>query len=182
MLRNMQDALQEQAPPDADRLAKKLQTAEQELEQLMQDQERLQKKAQDAGRIAAPKQRQQELERLAREQERLQERARELAQRLMRQRGEQAAGELRRAARAMDQAREQLDTGSLAEDKQDEDDKGGCGQRRAELFTAHSLLLRGTALSGTRAASAGRDRRMRTRPPVRNKTMPKRSQSDILVK
>jgi hypothetical protein len=120
MLRHMQDALQEQAAPDADRLAKKLRAAEQELEQLIQDQERLQKQAQDAGRIADPGQRKQELERLAREQERLQERARELAQRLTRQRGEQAARELRRASRAMDQVREQLEQGDPAEDKQDD--------------------------------------------------------------
>src|SRR5262245_36890094 len=70
MLKSMQDALQERADPEGDRLAKmkKLQAAEQELEQLVEDQERLQKKAQEAHQIADPAQRKQELEHLAREQ------------------------------------------------------------------------------------------------------------------
>jgi hypothetical protein len=122
MLRSMQDALQEQADPEGDRLAKKqkLQAAEQELEDLIQDQERLQKRAQDAGAIADPTQRKQELERLACEQEQLQARARELAQRLSRLNGESAGRDLRRAGRAMAQARDQLDQGDPAEDKQDD--------------------------------------------------------------
>jgi hypothetical protein len=120
MLRNMQSALEEQATQDADRLAKKLRESERELDDLIEDQERLQKQAQEAGQIADPGQREQELKRLAREQERLQERARELAQRLTRQRGEQAGRDLRGAARAMDQARDQLDQGEPATDKQDD--------------------------------------------------------------
>ncbi len=122
MLQNMQNALQEQADSDADRLAKKqkLEAAEKELDELARDQELLQKRAQEAGRIADPAQRKQELERLAREQERLQDRAHDLAQRLSRLRGEQAGRELRRAGRAMDQAREQLEQGDPAEEKQDD--------------------------------------------------------------
>jgi hypothetical protein len=123
MLESMQNALQERADPDGDRLAKtrQLQAAEKELDDLIQDQERLQKKAQEAGQIADPARRKQELERLAREQERLEERARELAQRLSRQRGEQAGQELRRAGRAMEQARDQLEQGDpAAADKQDD--------------------------------------------------------------
>jgi hypothetical protein len=120
MLRNMQQSLQEQPSADADRLAKKLEAAERELNELIQDQERLQRRTEEAGQITDPGRRQQELQRLAREQERLQERARELAQRLTRQRGEPAGRDLRGAARAMDQARDQLDQGSPAEDKQDD--------------------------------------------------------------
>lgn len=122
MLKAMQDALQEKAEPAGDRLAKKkkLDAADRELEQLVGEQERLQKAAQDAGQIADPAERKQELERLAREQEQLQQRARDLAQRLTRLRGEQAAQELRSAARAMEQARDALEQGEPAGDKQED--------------------------------------------------------------
>ena len=122
MLKAMQDTLQEKMGPDGDRLAKKqkLESAEHDLDALIRDQEQLQQRVDEAGRIAEPGQRKQALERLAREQEQVQERARELAQRLTRQRGEQAGQELRRAARAMDQARDALDQGDAGADKQDD--------------------------------------------------------------
>jgi hypothetical protein len=122
MLKAVQDALQEKAEPDGDRLAKKkkLEAAERELDDLIRDQERLQKRANDASRIADATERKQELDRLAREQERLQQRSRELAQRLTRLRGEQAASDLRRAARTMDQVREALDQGQSAAEKQED--------------------------------------------------------------
>jgi hypothetical protein len=122
MLKAMQDALQEKMGPDGDKLAKtkKLEAAEHDLDALIRDQERIQRQAEDAGRIADPGERKQALERLAREQEQVQERARELAQRLTRLRGEQAGQDLRRAARAMDQARDAMDQGDAAPEKQDD--------------------------------------------------------------
>jgi hypothetical protein len=122
MLKAMQDALQEKSTPDGDRLAKKqkLDAAERDLDALIHDQEQIQQRVEEAGRIADPAERKQELQRLAREQEKVQERARELAQRLTRLRGEQAGQDLRRAARAMDQARDAMDQGDPAGDKQDD--------------------------------------------------------------
>jgi hypothetical protein len=122
MLKAMQEKLQEQDRPEGDRLAKKqkLDAADRDLGKLIDDQERLQKRAEDAGRIADPQQRKQELDRLSREQEQLQQRARDLAQRLTRLRGEQAGQELRRAARAMEQARDQMDQGEPPAGKQED--------------------------------------------------------------
>jgi hypothetical protein len=123
MLKAMQDALQEKSTPDGDRLAKKqkLVAAENELEQLIRSQERLQQRADEAAQIADPNRRKQELERLAREEEQLQQRARDLAQRLTRLGGERAGQELRRAARAMDQARDAMDQGDPAAGDKQED-------------------------------------------------------------
>ena len=60
MLKSMQEALREKANPDGDRLAKKqqLNAAEHDLEALIGDQERLQRAADEAGRIADPARRQ----------------------------------------------------------------------------------------------------------------------------
>jgi hypothetical protein len=119
MLKAMQEALQEKAGPDGDRLAKKqkIEAAERDLDQLVRDQEQLQQRADEAAQIVDPKQKKQELERLAREERQLQHRAQELAQRLTRLRGDQAGQELRRAARAMDQAQDAMDQGEQPGEK-----------------------------------------------------------------
>ena len=83
-------------------------------------QERLQDRTDEAGRIADPEQRKQALEKLAREQDQLQKQARDLAQRLTRLRGERAGQELRRAARAMGQARDDLEQGEPPAGNQDD--------------------------------------------------------------
>src|SRR5207237_848108 len=108
--------------PEGDRLTRKqkLDAAERDLDDLVRDQEQLQKRAKDAGQLADAGERRQELERLAREQEQLQQRVRDVAQRLTRLRGDSAGEELRRAARAMDQARDLMDRGEPAGDKQDD--------------------------------------------------------------
>jgi hypothetical protein len=122
MLKSMQDKLEEKGGPDGDRLAKKkkLDAAERDLEKLIGEQEQLQKRADEAAKIADPAERKHELEKLSREQEQLQQEARDLAQRLTRLRGEQAGQELRRASRAMDQARDAMEQGQPAGEKQDD--------------------------------------------------------------
>jgi hypothetical protein len=119
-LRRVQDALAEAPERDADRLAKRLKQAEQEVNDVADEQERLQKRATDARAMSDPVERQDVLEKLAREQEQLRERADDLAQRLSRMRQESAAQNLRRATRAMDQAREQIEQSQPAEGKQEE--------------------------------------------------------------
>jgi hypothetical protein len=101
-------------------LTRKLKDADKELNELIDKQERLQKKVEDAQAIKDPAQRAEMLEKLSREQEKLEAEARDLAQRLSRNQAEPAAEELRRAAREMAQAREQLDNGEARPEKMDD--------------------------------------------------------------
>ncbi len=94
---------------DNDLLQKKRKNLDAKLEQLIGEQELLQKKIDDAKKIADPGKRAEALKNLAAEQERLERVAQELAQQLSRAGAEESAQQLRRAARQMDQARQQLE-------------------------------------------------------------------------
>ena len=111
-LEKMLNALEEQKADDADRLTKRLKDADKQLDELIEKQELLQKKAETAETIQDPEQRRAELEKLGREQEKLEREARDLAQRLTRNQGERAADELKRAAREMTQAASRWRTGT----------------------------------------------------------------------
>lgn len=119
-LRDIQSALMEATDPNVDRLAKRLKEAEDAVEQLLEEQERLQKRSTEARAIGDEPQRRTALAELADEQDRLRERADDLAQRLTRWNQESSARELRRAARAMRQARDQIEHGDPADDHQDD--------------------------------------------------------------
>jgi hypothetical protein len=119
-LQRMIDALNEGAQEDGDRLAKKMRAAAERLNGLTEEQERLQKKVEAAKAIADPQERRDELKKLAREQERLERQARELAQQLSGARTDEAAQQLRRAARAMEDARDQLEQGEPGDAAQDQ--------------------------------------------------------------
>src|SRR5262245_19352648 len=119
-LEKLLNSLEEQSAADADRLSKKLNDADRELEDLIDRQEKLQKKVEEAEGLKDPAQRRAVLEKLARDQEKLEADARDLAQRLTRDQGEQAAQELRRAAREMGQARERLENGDPAGERMDD--------------------------------------------------------------
>lgn len=119
-LENVQAALAEMADQDVDRLAKRLKDAEDAVEKLLDQQERLQKQSADARSIGNGAERGQALQRLAQKQNQLREQADELAQRLMRWNQDSAARDVRRAARAMEQAREQLENGDSPDDRQDD--------------------------------------------------------------
>lgn len=122
MLKEMQGALQESGQLTDDLLAKKraLDRNSSELEQLLRDQEQLQKQVQDAAKTPDSIQRQERLHQLAKEQRGIEERARDLAQRLSREQDDLAAQQLRRATRQMAEASERMDRGESATDKQDE--------------------------------------------------------------
>lgn len=122
MLKQMQASLQETGQSKDDLLAKKrtLDRDSSELEQLLRDQEQLQKQVQETANLTDPSQRKERLLELAKEQSRIEERARELAQRLSREQSDLAAQQLRRAARQMAEASERMDRGDSAADKQDD--------------------------------------------------------------
>jgi hypothetical protein len=119
-LERMLASLEEQQAEDADRMTKKLKEAGAQLDELIEQQERLQKKVEAAEAIRDPEERKAELQKLSREQEKLEAEARDLAQRLTRNQGERAAEELRRAARDMAQAREQIENGDPPGEKLDD--------------------------------------------------------------
>jgi hypothetical protein len=116
-LERMLNALEEQKADDADRLTKRLKDADKQLDDLIEKQERLQKKVREVEQIRDPEQRRAEMEKLSRDQEKLEREARDLAQKLTRNQGEKAADELQRAAREMARAREQMETGDQAGEK-----------------------------------------------------------------
>jgi hypothetical protein len=119
-LQQMLDRLEERRSDDLDRLAKKLREAENRLDDLVDQQERLQKKAREAQSIGDAKQQQEALERLAREQEQIQEQTRELLEELSRLRADGAAQALSRASRSMEDARQRMERGAPSDDAQDE--------------------------------------------------------------
>lgn len=119
-LQRLLDRLEERRSDDLDRLAKKLREAEDRLDDLVDQQERLQKKTQEAQQLANPEARQAELERLAREQEQLREEARDLLEELSRLRADSAAQALNRAARSMEDSRRRLERGASADESQED--------------------------------------------------------------
>ena len=79
-LEKMLNALEEQKADDNDRLTRKLKDADKQLDELIDKQERLQKKAEAAEQIQDGRKKAAELEKLAREQDKLAAEARDLAQ------------------------------------------------------------------------------------------------------
>jgi hypothetical protein len=114
------NALRERREDELDRLIKKLRQAEEELADLSERQDRLQKKVQEAEQIADARQRAETLKRLAREQEQLQEQTQELVRELSRLRAEGAAQALGEAGGRMQQASRQLSQGADAGEQQEE--------------------------------------------------------------
>lgn len=119
-LEAMRDALRGQSEEDAERLAKHRKAADDAVERLTCDQEKLQDRTLAAEQHADQLSRRQELKELAAVQEQLAERARELSQELRRQGQSDAARELARAARDMDKSRDQLQRGESAAGMQDD--------------------------------------------------------------
>lgn len=103
-----------------DLLQKKRKQLDPKLEQLITEQELLQKKIDEAKKIADPDKRAEALKALAAEQERLERQAQELARQLARAGADESAQQLRRAARQMEQARQQLEQGMAPDFNQEE--------------------------------------------------------------
>jgi len=119
----LQDLLQRLDEPrgeEPDRLRKKTKNAKGKINELIERQESLQKKVEQAQGIADPMARAAELKRLAQEQQRLEKLTRDAAKELADTNAEQSAQSLRRAERLMEEAREQLEQGQRAEMTQDD--------------------------------------------------------------
>ncbi|MBI3410953.1 MAG: hypothetical protein HY040_21675 [Planctomycetes bacterium] len=122
-LQRMLGALDSKKEDDIDRLTKKRKNAaqaEEAVEKLAKDQERLQKKAKEANKIADPKERERELKRLAEEQEKLKEEAQNNARELARLQEDKASQDLDRAAQQMEEAAQKLKDGVNPEENQKE--------------------------------------------------------------
>jgi len=112
--------LDDRREAELDRLAKKLKDAEKKLDELTDEQERLQKKAKETGQIADPVQREEALKRLAREQQQLEQKAQDLVKQLSRLRAERASQSLGKAGGEMGQAGQQLQRGQKPEEQQED--------------------------------------------------------------
>jgi hypothetical protein len=112
--------LEDRRSAELDRLAKKLREKQDQLEQLAQEQEKLQKKMREARAIQDAKQREEELKKLARRQKELKEQAEDLARQLSRMRQERAGQAASQAAGQMEQALKQLERGQDADEEQEE--------------------------------------------------------------
>jgi hypothetical protein len=112
--------LEDRREQELDRLAKKLREKEKELEEIAQEQERLQKKARDIDKIKDPKKREEELRSLARQQRELKKKAEELAKQLSRMRQQRAGQALGRAVEQMERAGQQMEGGKNPDDDQEE--------------------------------------------------------------
>jgi hypothetical protein len=112
----VQDLADKRQPADVEeRLQRRTKEAEAKLDQLIDEQERLQKKIDAADKIGDPQKRADELRKLSREQEKLREQAQDLVKQLTRAGNDAAAQELRRAARQMEETGKQLERGQAPE-------------------------------------------------------------------
>jgi hypothetical protein len=110
--------LEDRREAELDRLSKKIREAEKKVEQLLDEQEKLQRKIREAGKITDPKKRLEELDRLARRQKELQKKTEEVMRQLSRVGGERAKQSLGRAGEEMEQASRQLSRGERDDEKQ----------------------------------------------------------------
>jgi hypothetical protein len=119
-MKKLVEKLEDRREAELDRLAKKLREKQDQLEDLAQQQEKLQKEVQQARQIADPKAREEALKKLARRQKELKEQAEELARQLSRMRQEHAGQAASQAAGQMEQALKQLERGQDPDEEQDE--------------------------------------------------------------
>ena len=118
-LAKLADALGEKPPEGADELEKKKSGAD-AIDQLAAEQDELRKKTKAAAMIPDEKHRAEELAKLAREQDRLKKKTEDAAEKLTRDRQQDAADKLRAAAEQMEAAAKDLAAGKPPEEKQDD--------------------------------------------------------------
>ncbi len=115
VLKNMEDRRE----AEMERLTRKLRKDQQELENLTDEQERLQKKIKEAEQIGDPGKREEALKALHRQQQELQKKAEELLKRLSRDRAGRAGQALAKAGEQMEEAAKQLSGGQPADEQQE---------------------------------------------------------------
>jgi len=119
-LEKMIGALEEKREAEVERLAKKQRNAQKELEDLMDRQERLQKKVKEALNNPNVQERQEALQKLAQEQRDLEEEVAKKARELARLQANRAGNDLAKAAQRMDKAANQLDRGEDPDEAQED--------------------------------------------------------------
>lgn len=119
-LEKLQRQLRDSREARLDRLSRKTREAEARVEALLDEQEKLQRKIREAGKLADPAERDRELQRLARRQRELQQQAGELAQQLSRLGNERGRQSLQEAADEMGEAHKQLSRGQRDDLKQED--------------------------------------------------------------
>jgi hypothetical protein len=119
-LEKMVKTLKDRREAELDRLVKRMREAEKQLDELIDEQERLQKKVQEAQKLEDPKEREEALKRLAKQQAELQQKAQDLMKQLSRLRAERASGALGKAGGEMEQAGGELSRGRQGNDKQED--------------------------------------------------------------
>jgi hypothetical protein len=112
--------MEDRREAELDRAIKKMKEAEEKLDELARDQERLQKKVKEANKIEDPKKREEELQRLAREQKQLEEKTRQTAKELSRLQAQRASESLGQAAKQMEEAVRRLERGEPPVEQQEE--------------------------------------------------------------
>jgi DNA repair exonuclease SbcCD ATPase subunit len=112
--------LEDKREAELDRLIKKLRKAEEEVARLAEEQERLRKELQEAGKIGDAAKREEELKRLAREQQRLKKKTEEVVKQLSRLQSERARQALAQANEEMGESQQQLSRGERDNDKQED--------------------------------------------------------------
>jgi hypothetical protein len=116
-LQKLIKTLEDRGEDELNRLAKKQREAEKELAELLDEQERLQKKIKEADQIPDKERRQEALKGLAREQEQLRKKAKNLLEKLSRLRAERAGEALAKSEEAMKLTRDKLEKGEMPEDE-----------------------------------------------------------------
>jgi hypothetical protein len=119
-LDKMIEALEERREAEVERLAKKQRQAQKELAELMDRQERLQKRARDAMNLPDGEQRKEALQKLAEEQRKLEDEVAKKARELARLQASKAGQSLAKAGQKMDKAAKQMDRDEDPEEAQQE--------------------------------------------------------------
>src|SRR5262249_50605466 len=96
--------LKDRREAELDRLIRKWRKAEREVEKLVKEQERLQKKLREKDKIKDPKKREEELQKLAREQQALRKQTKKVMAELSQLRGNRARQALKQAGEEMKEA------------------------------------------------------------------------------
>ena len=134
-LEKLQQDLKDSREARLDRLARKSKEAEARVEELMDEQEKLQRKIREAAKIEDPKKREEELARLAAKQKELQRKTKEAVERVSRAGNQRAKQALEQAEAEMAEAVKRLERNKPDDEKQ-EDALDRLDEARQELQKA----------------------------------------------
>ena len=134
-LEKLQQDLKNSREARLDRLARKMKEAEARVEELLDEQEKLQRKIREAAKIEDPKKREEELTRLAAKQKELQRKTKEAVERVSRTGNQRAKQALEQAQEEMAEAVKRLEK-KQADDEKQEDALDRLDEARQELQKA----------------------------------------------